>query len=167
MPARAAGLRNAALLAKASAFSLVEVVLALGVVSVGFVAVMGLMPVGLKTMRQATTLTVQSQIVQQLVGTAETTPFPKLAAKFDNAKFYYDDEGGSLTNAVGKTRYWVTTTVTDPIYPGSDQVDKANPLSQNLRLVRIQVINSPIAPTSGGVGQVTNVFFIQVASSEK
>ncbi|SDT92838.1 Verru_Chthon cassette protein B [Verrucomicrobium sp. GAS474] len=148
------------------AFSLVEVLLALGVVAIGFIGVIGLMPVGLKTMRQATTLTVQSLILQQVVGSAEASPFTKLAAKFNNAKFYFDDEGGIQDGQDGKTRYWVTTIVKDPTYPGSDKVVAAAPLSQALQMVRIEMIHSPVMPTPGSA-LTTNVFFIQVACSEK
>ncbi|HEY8965016.1 MAG TPA: Verru_Chthon cassette protein B [Candidatus Methylacidiphilales bacterium] len=150
----------------AKAFSLVEVLLALGVVAVGFIGVIGLMPVGLKTMRQATTLTVQSLILQQVVGNAEAVPFTKLPATFNNAKFYFDDEGGSQTGPDSRTRYWVTTTVKDPAYPGSTLATGANPLSKNLQLVRIEMVHSATAPAPSS-SLASNVFFIQVACSER
>ena len=51
-------------------FSLVEVVLALGVVAFAFVAILGLIPAGMTTFRQAINISVCSQIAQKVIGDA-------------------------------------------------------------------------------------------------
>ena len=59
-------------------FSLVEVVLAVGVISFAFVAIMGLIPAGLTQFRQAMDTSVGSQIAQRVIFDAEQTDFDTL-----------------------------------------------------------------------------------------
>jgi len=61
-----------------SGFSLVEVVLAVGVVAFAFVAIMGLIPAGMQQFRQAIDTQVGSQIAQRLIEDAEQTDFNTL-----------------------------------------------------------------------------------------
>ncbi len=75
------------------AFSLVEVTLALGIASFGLVAAVGLIPVGLTTMRDAMDDTAQSMISHRISSEAALTPFAELDAKYDGANLYFDDEG--------------------------------------------------------------------------
>lgn len=58
-----------------SGFSLVEVVLAVGVISFAFVAIMGLIPAGLQQFRQATDNSVCAQIAQRIIEEAQGTDF--------------------------------------------------------------------------------------------
>ena len=91
-----------------SAFSLVEVVIALGVVSFAVITLLALIPTGLSGFQQAQTSSVETQIVQQLNTELQNTPY---AALFDTnsgagtntavfgatgARFY--DMEGDLTN---------------------------------------------------------------------
>src|ERR1700742_1236811 len=55
---------------KRQGFSLVEVVLALGIVAFAFVAILGLIPAGMSTFRQAINISVCSQIGQRVIGDA-------------------------------------------------------------------------------------------------
>lgn len=147
-------------------FSLVEVVIAMGIIAFALVALLGLMPVGLSTLRNAFDLTAEGMIVQKISSEACLTPFTKLAANYGNKTFYYDLEGLYLTNspasAPALTRYWVTTTVTDPGFPGSDKVSTANPLKKNLQTLSIQVIT---APSASAVKKNTNFYQILIPSS--
>jgi uncharacterized protein (TIGR02598 family) len=59
-------------------FSLVEVVLAVGVVSFAFVAILGLLPAGLAQFRQAVDTSVCSQIAQRVIMDAQQTEFNAL-----------------------------------------------------------------------------------------
>lgn len=62
----------------ARGFSLVEVVLAVGVVAFAFVAILGLLPAGMTQFRQAVDTTVCAQIAQRVIGDAQQTNFDVL-----------------------------------------------------------------------------------------
>lgn len=89
---------------EAKAFSLVEVVLAIGVVAFAFVAIFSLLPVGMGVFREAMDTSVSAQIVQRVVGDATETEFDSLIdpAKNGGASAgnyyalpvrYFDDQG--------------------------------------------------------------------------
>ena len=61
--------------ARAHGFSLVEVVLAIGVVAFGFVAIFALLPAGFGIFRKAMETSVGSQIAQRVVNDAQQTDF--------------------------------------------------------------------------------------------
>src|SRR3954470_20054707 len=65
------------------AFSLIEVVLAVGVVAFAFVAVLGLIPAGMGQFRQAIDTSVCAQIAQRVINDAQETAFTIL---IDEAK---------------------------------------------------------------------------------
>ena len=64
--------------ARQSAFSLVEVVLAVGVISFAFVAILGLLPAGLAQFRQAMDNSVGAQIAQRIILDCQQTDFTTL-----------------------------------------------------------------------------------------
>ena len=89
-------------------FSLVEVVLAVGVVAFAFVAILGLIPAGMTQFRQAIDTTVCAQIAQRVIGDAQQMDYDVLidgggkAANFtfrfpkkDASEFRYFDEQGN------------------------------------------------------------------------
>lgn len=77
------------------AFSLVEMVLALGVVAFVFVALIGILPVGMQSSRQAIDNTIQVEIFQRMVGFAQQTDFSRISELHD-AKYYFDDQGNPV-----------------------------------------------------------------------
>jgi len=60
------------------AFSLVEVVLAIGVVAFAFVALLGLLPAGMSQFRKAIDTTVATQIAQRIIDDCQQTDFDVL-----------------------------------------------------------------------------------------
>jgi type II secretory pathway pseudopilin PulG len=72
-----------------NAFSLVEVVLALGVISFAIVAILGVFPVGLGTSRSAQDETRAPQIAQTFFATLDSQPFNTVSVKL------YDKDGAS------------------------------------------------------------------------
>jgi len=60
------------------AFSLVEVVIAVGVVAFAFVAILGLIPAGMSQFRQATDTSVCAQIAQRIINECQETDFTTL-----------------------------------------------------------------------------------------
>lgn len=83
---------GAAKLVNRAAFSLVDVVLALGICSFALMAIVGMIPVGLSTFRDAMNTTAQSQIVQSLASEVLLTDTNFLAA-MSPAPLFYDDQG--------------------------------------------------------------------------
>lgn len=73
----------------ARAFSLVEIVLSLGIVSFAMVSILGIIPVGLSAYRDAMDLSVEAGIAQRLVAEVQRTDFENLGS----TNFTFDDQG--------------------------------------------------------------------------
>jgi uncharacterized protein (TIGR02598 family) len=71
-----------------NAFSLVEVVIALGIVSFAIITLLALIPTGMSGFQQAQTSSVETQIVQQLNTELQNTPYTAL----------FDTNSGAGTN---------------------------------------------------------------------
>ncbi|MEP7015268.1 MAG: hypothetical protein ABI925_07495 [Verrucomicrobiota bacterium] len=76
-----------------SAFSLVEVVLALGVVSFAIVAILGILPTGLQTGKFAQDETRAAQIAQAILSSIAS----QAPVQFDNVKVQLNDSANSTT----------------------------------------------------------------------
>jgi len=137
----------------AAAFSLVEVVLALGLVSFAVLAIMGLLPTGLSTLRQAMSQTVEAQIVRTIGAEAVVAPFTNLASVT-----YFDDEG--LPTAGDNAFYTVDVTTTNSIFPGSTS---AGVLTNSLIALNIQIVARPNPAAAGK----TNFYTLQIANAGK
>lgn len=61
-----------------AAFSLVEITLAVGIMAFAFVAILGLVPVGLNNFHETKNVSVSSQISQQVFAQVQATAFPQL-----------------------------------------------------------------------------------------
>lgn len=77
------------------AFSLVEAVISIGIVSFAMMSMLGMIPVGLATFRTAMSLTVESAIVQEVAGDLQRTEYASLAA----TNLYFDDQGIRVADA--------------------------------------------------------------------
>src|SRR5438105_4686137 len=102
---------------KAAAFSLVEIVLALGVAAFCLIAIVGLMPVGVQTNRNATSQTAATNIMAAIVADLRATPtFNTSSTEFGitfrtNAPPLYFDGSGQFTTLPGaNSRYQVNVT---------------------------------------------------------
>lgn len=124
---------------RAEGFSLVEVTLALGLVSFALLSVMGLMPVGLSTLRQATDQTAEAQIIQKLSGTLFLTPFSKLAG----GTAYYNREGGEESDT-SRQIYRVQTSLTNADYPvsGTNAPQATSLLQVQIEVTRVQGVRT-------------------------
>ena len=81
-------------------FSLVEVVLSLGIVSFALVPLLGILPIGLGVSRSAVDLTLTAQIGQRMVSMIEQTGYSSYAS-LETSYYYFDDEGQPVTVAAG------------------------------------------------------------------
>jgi len=146
-----------------AAFSLVEVVLAVGVFAFGFVAVLGLLPTGLQLFRESVQTSVSSQIAQRVINDAQQTDYTVLtdesnlpdsldtftfqAPKVLAGAFRYFDEQGNEIIPAGATLstseqvrvvYWVNIR----IKPRTDR-GQTTARIPSLATVTVQVANNP------------------------
>lgn len=143
-------------------FSLIEVVMAIGIISFSMVAVMGLIPVGLTTMQQATDDNMVAQIAKQVSGEVLLTPFSQLRTKYSPTNFYFDDQGIKEDPASDHTRYWVSTSLVNPSYPGSSNAPSATPITDSLATVRVDIVT---AASSNAIIRTTNSYNLKVPNS--
>jgi uncharacterized protein (TIGR02598 family) len=134
------------------AFSLVEVVLALGVVSFALVSLMALLPISLATFRDNKKDTVHADILRQLTSDATLTSYAN-ADKLAQQTFWYDDEGVPLpSNATGVV-YTAVLSVSPLGGPWNTTQSSALPggvsTSTNLRRLQVNItdVNQPKNPT--------------------
>lgn len=99
-----------------SAFSLVEVTLALGVAAFCLMAVFGLMPVGVQTNRNATSQTTATNIIAAVVADLRATlktsaTSSQFAVTFGTEKTLYFDSAGQFTTTLdANSRYQLNIT---------------------------------------------------------
>ncbi|MGB8356459.1 MAG: Verru_Chthon cassette protein B [Chthoniobacteraceae bacterium] len=153
---------------KRSGFSLIEVVMALGIVSFAFVAIFGLLPIGLTSFRNAMDASIGSQIVQQVVTDVQQEDFsqfgkPALAGQVKFPIRYFNDQGiqvGDQNNpptASGMLQvvYWEKTVVQTPSPAISGT--SSNMASSNLATIIVDVVKNPgnkalqTDPSTGGI----------------
>ena len=97
-----------------SAFSLIEVTIALGIVAFALVPIIGLVSTGMKSLRDSMDETVRAEIVRKVSGEALRVPYAKLLDEFQNKTFYFDDEGIQQPSSNVSTIFVATTAVADP-----------------------------------------------------
>lgn len=99
-----------------SAFSLVEVTIAMAIAAVAVVSMLGLLPQGMDTMREASDQAIEGRIHQQLLSEIQMTPYKVGASNnpiddFNGLEIYYDSQGEEL----GDSDSGGTTASGDPI----------------------------------------------------
>jgi len=102
---------------KQAAFTLVEVVLSLGVIAFAIIGLLGLLPLGLTQFRASMNASIGSQIFQHIVNDAEQSDFSSLFSPpsssglsggnansgfVDLTTRYFDDEGNEVVPAAGE-----------------------------------------------------------------
>jgi len=130
-------------------FSLIEVTIALGVVSFALIALFGLLPTGLTTFRSSIDRSVASQIAQNIISQARQTEFSSLSTLATPAgspkKFTEDgDETTDATKTIYVAKVEVETQVTLPAATVVPNTSMAK--------IRVRVVNSP----SGSEAAITS-----------
>ncbi len=135
-------------------FSLVEVVLSMGVVAVAFVPMMGLIPMGMTASRQAIDTTIQAQILQKMTGQAQETAFSSLGKMCDAtiAPLSFDANGSLTTSATPVYKAAFATPV-NTVLPGGAT-------TTTLNTITIYIVDSRTA-----TGQAATTQSAVVASS--
>ena len=102
-----------------SAFSLVEVVLAMGVVSFSCVTLLGLLGNGLLTVNRAVGTTVQAQIIQTVINNSHVRSYDSTYA----TNFYFSDQG-VLVPKTDPTQVYGAKISILPLKVGTSTLDK-------------------------------------------
>ena len=120
-------------------FTLIETVLAIGIVATVLIALLGLLPTGSKILGEAGRGTVGARIAQQLIGEVQQAEFADIDT-FNNKQRYYNDMGTELKSVGGH------------VYTARIEVESGNPPipgakeSEYRRRVIIKVSNDPGKP---------------------
>ncbi len=125
---------------KHQGFSLVEVVLALGIVSFTFLSMLALIPQGLKMSREAADATTESQIVQFVRNQLQLTSFSGIG-KWNGVSLYFDVDGLPVTSGSDPAMiYTVQLTVADVSL--ADTSGKTTALAQtSAQTIQIAIVN--------------------------
>jgi uncharacterized protein (TIGR02598 family) len=119
------------------AFTLIETVMAIGIISFALIGILGLMPAGMVTFQRAMDTSMSSHIVQQVVSNLQQGSFSDLSQQ--QPILYFDDQGNRLTGASEsgvQALYYVNTVVQTPAaLPGGP--------SSSLASVTVEIVKNP------------------------
>jgi len=164
-----------------SAFSLVEVTLAIGIVSFAFLAVLSLMPAGLTRLRQAKDATANAQIMQQINDSIRMADYSTLSNSFGTSGgsryFIYDSECDLLTNSTNAAtvltkdaRYIAKATVI-PTSLSNTATGGGTLTQQKLAKATIRIRNAAGFSSPSTLFSSTNipeaVFFLYIARAQE
>jgi uncharacterized protein (TIGR02598 family) len=128
---------NVCRLARSSAFSLIETVISLAVVSFALIGILGFIPVGLQNLRSAIDMSTRTRIVQSVTSAINETGFTNVPAWSTN---YYDDEGNSVAVTNSSALYEAVVNVTSSaLIPGG--FTSTNLMVANVAISRISTPN--------------------------
>ncbi|TDU71149.1 uncharacterized protein (TIGR02598 family) [Prosthecobacter fusiformis] len=133
-------------------FSLVEVVLATGIMALGVVTILGLLPHGLELSRKTANEQSETRIVDQIVGELQTINWANLEAGVQENRFFDDQglelvegqTGGADINSLLSYVVQVNLPPLDVRLPSND-TNANRQVNQNLRRVIVKIIAAPIA----------------------
>lgn len=142
--------------AAAPGFSLVEVTMALGLISFALLAMIGLIPAGLGSLRDSTQQSVNAQILQQISSGLAVNGFASRSefSDFGGTNLYFDAEAQALPDAAG-ARYKAAVTAQSPSLPGVATNDAD--LSTSLKRLGISVSREDIPNAA------TNFYSLQLS----
>jgi uncharacterized protein (TIGR02598 family) len=125
-------------------FSLVEVVLAVGIMALGVVTILGLLPHGLEMSRRTANEQAETRIVDQIVGELQSSDWATLGGLLDNGetRMRFDDQGlKALSPAL--TTYVARVTLSEGAERNQGMLLPSNKggadRNKNLRRVKIEV----------------------------
>ncbi len=148
-------------ISSARGFSLIEVIVAMGIVATVMVGLIGIMPAGVESLHDAATTAIQSRIVQELVSDAQqsdwnnlppppnTPATPKLDDLMGKAKTrYYDSQGTLITPTSAGTRTASYATLME--YADNEEGHKAKVLNYTKGYTHLRRVKITIEFTPGG-----------------
>ena len=130
--------------ASSSAFTLVEVTLALGIIVSGLLTIVALLTGGLETLRVSASDTASARIVEEITSKLESSDWDQTnnLADFDGQNYYFDNQGNALPAGAIDTVMTAQLAVpaTGPMLPSSDGTS----ISDSLRAVQIKLTCLPV-----------------------
>jgi len=137
------------------AFSLVEVTLALGIITISLVSLLGLIPGGLSSLQGSMDQTVHAQIVQKLSSEMAGSDFLNLT----NQTCWFDGSGkylGTAPSAPQDALYSVSLTEMAPSLPGLTNTSEVQSFSSHLKRIQIGIKRTvpPNSPTTWYATQI-------------
>jgi type II secretory pathway pseudopilin PulG len=146
---------------RTSAFSLVEVTLALGIAAFCLIAVSGLLPVGIQTNRNAKSQTRATNLMAAVMADLRATPSTKTTSlQFciplsGTTTVYFDSEGRCSSDLAGSViRPCVTGTSWNPPLDTRYQVNVTFPLTGSLTYADLKVTWPAAATPANASGSV-------------
>lgn len=137
---------------KQRGFSLIECALALGVVSFSFVALVGMLPVGLNSFHGAIDATVGAQISQKVLSEVRQAKFSELGAFNINpdpdpdkpsADFFFDGDGTTTPTTTAENHIYeaaVQVSYSSKLQVGVQPADlKSDPANAHLAVIHVVV----------------------------
>ena len=127
------------------AFTLVETTIAMGIVAFAMVPILGLVPMGLSTFRNAISCTAEAQIVQALSNEILLTDYDLVATKYASEKLsYYSDEGELLLSSSDPSVIYTAKVVLQDVAAPSDS--SVTPARSKCALIQISNVANPANP---------------------
>ena len=127
--------------------------MAIGLVSFSMLAILGLLPIGLNTVRQAVAQSGEAGIARQVRATVQQIPLSSVQA-LNGQTFYYNQQGGKV-DLPADAYFAATFNVTAPVIPGA-----STNFPSAAQRVKVALTYPQSAPTAG---RQTNVFSLLVA----
>lgn len=130
------------------AFSLVETVLAIGIVSFALLPVFGMLPLGLNTFRHTVSNVISARIAQQLLNETMQTDYATLVATPHTLR-YFDNQGIEV-QSLSQSLYTAQISISTPTsLPNSSALDSPNLATVTVKLAMNPSHNSnPFSATS-------------------
>ena len=111
------------------AFSLIEVVIAIGIFAFAIVPIIGLLGSGMGTLKDSMSDTVRSDIARRVVGEYQRMPYSNLVASTS----FFDSEGGRLASSNAETIFIAIATLSNP-----PSLISADPNNARMLVVTVQ-----------------------------
>jgi len=131
----------------AAGFSLVEVVLAVGIMALGVVTILGLLPHGLEMSRKTANEMAEARIIEHIVGEMQSTDWQSLNTYGQQLR-YFDDQGLELPNLNSAESRFALNYVVRVDVPALDVQLPTNRVAAtpdaNLRRVTIRMVAAPL-----------------------
>ncbi len=131
----------------AAGFSLVEVVLAVGIMALGVVTILGLLPHGLEMSRKTANEMAEARIIEHIVGEMQSTDWQSLNTYGQQLR-YFDDQGLELPNLNSAESRFALNYVVRVDVPALDVQLPTNRVATtpdaNLRRVTIRMVAAPL-----------------------
>jgi uncharacterized protein (TIGR02598 family) len=87
---------------RSAAFTLAEVMIALGIVASVMIGMLGMIPHAVRSIKESNNLTVMGRIAQEVISNIQMSDWSLIEDDYKNKKFSYDNEGLLFEGKVGQ-----------------------------------------------------------------